>query len=76
MTGMAQILDQIRKAIESSGVTRYRIAQDTGISQSRLSKLMSGDAGLSFEAIEQLADYLGLEFTLRPKRRSKTRKGN
>jgi len=68
---MANILDQIRQAIEESDKTRYRIAKDTGISESRLSLLMSGKRGLSIEALEALADYLGLEVALRRKRKRK-----
>ena len=70
---MAQTLDQLRKAIEASGLNRHRIAQDTGISESALSRLFSGERGLSIESIEILADYLGLEVTLRPKRQRKGR---
>jgi len=70
---MAHILDEIRQAIEESGKTRYRIAKEAGISESRLSLLMSGKRGLSIEALEALADYLGLEVTLRPKKKRKGR---
>ena len=66
--GMAQILDAICDAIEASEKTRYRIAKDTGISQTQLSRLMSGERGLSIAALERLADYLGLEIVMRPKR--------
>ena len=69
MVRMGQILDAIREAIEASDKTRYRIAKDTGISQPQLSRLMSGERGLSIDALERLADYLGLEIVMRPKRR-------
>ena len=68
MTHMGRLLDEIRDAIEASGKTRYRIAQESGIAQSVLSRLMSGERGLSIEALETLADYLGLEIIMRPKR--------
>lgn len=71
---VAKLLEVIRRAIEASGKTRYRIAQDTGILQSHLSRLMRGDAGLSVDSVERLADYLGLEITIRPKR-GRSRKG-
>ena len=67
------LLKAIRKAIESSEVSRYRIAKDTGISQPQLSRLMGGKAGLSIEALERLADYLGLEIIIRAKRQRKGR---
>ena len=67
--GMARILDAICDAIEASDKTRYRIAKDTGFSQAHLSRLMSGERGLSIDALELLADNLGLEVTNQPKRR-------
>lgn len=70
---MAPILDEIRDAIRASRKTRYRIAKDTGISESQLCLLMSGKRRLSIEALETLAAYLDLEVTLRPKRERKGR---
>ena len=67
--GMANVLDRIRAAIRKSGVTRYRIAKETDIGQPQLSRLMKGECGLSIEALERLAEYLGLEIRIRPKRR-------
>ena len=61
-------MDGIRAAITASDQSRYRIAKDTGISQAQLSRLMSGERGLSIEALELLADYLGVEIIVRPKR--------
>lgn len=72
---MADLEDIIRKAIKSSGETRYRIAKDTGISQAHLSRVMSGDRGLSVEMLERLADHLGLEIVIRTRRRPGRRKG-
>ncbi len=69
MTCMGRLLDEIRNAIDASGKTRYRIAQESGIAESVLSRLMSGERGLSIDALERLADYLGLEITMRPKQR-------
>ena len=70
---MGRLLDELRDAIEASGKTRYRIAQESGIAESMLSRLMSGERGLSIDALETLADYLGLEIVMRPKRRRKGR---
>ncbi len=69
MTCMARLLDELRDAIEASGKTRYRIAQESGVAESILSRLMSGERGLSIDALETLADYLGVEITMRPKQR-------
>lgn len=73
MMGMTRILDAICEAIEASDKTRYRIAKDIGISQAHLSRLMSGERGLSIDTLERLADYLGLEITIRHRRRQKGR---
>ncbi len=70
---MAPVLDDIRRGIKASGKSRYRISKDTGISQGHLSELMGGTKGLSVEALERLADYLGLEVVVRPKRQQKGR---
>lgn len=67
ISDMAKILDDLRAAIEASGRSRYRIARDTGIAESALSRFMSGERGLSIESVEQLADYLGLEIMVRHK---------
>ena len=63
------VSEVLRKAIEDSDDTRYRIAQETGISEPTLSRFMSRKRGLSMEAIDALATYLGLELTPRKGRR-------
>ncbi len=63
---MSRILEAIRRAIEESDKTRYRLSKETGIAQSQLSRLMTGQEGLSYENLERLADALGLEITIRP----------
>ncbi len=53
--------DQLRKIIEDCGVTRYRIAQETGISEQALSKFVTGkQKGLSMDALDELGKYLRL----------------
>lgn len=70
---MAKLENAIRKAINASGQTRYRIAQETGVSQAMLSRFINGERGLSVVMLELLADYLGLEIIIRPKRRKARR---
>ena len=70
-SGMATILDDLRRAVETSNETRYRIAKDSGINASQLSRLVRGERGLNLETAERLADYLGLEIIVRPKRRAR-----
>jgi len=56
--------DQLRQAIDDSGLTRYRIAQETGISEATLSKFYLGQRGLSMEALNALGEFLQLKITL------------
>ena len=73
---MPPIYDDIRDAIEASDMSRYRIAKETGIGESQLCLFMAGKKGLSVEALEKLADCLGLEITTRRKRRKISKKTN
>lgn len=68
---MSKLLATMRKAIEASGKTRYAIHKATGIDQGQLSKLMKGQAGLSLDTLEKLADFLGEEIIIRPKRKAR-----
>lgn len=52
--------DELRQAVERSGLSRYSIWQQTGIDQGSLSKFMDGERGLGMESIDKLADLLGL----------------
>lgn len=70
---MAQTLNALRAVIEQSGESLYRIAQGAGIQASQLSRLMNEERGLSIEAAEQVADFLGYEIVVRPKRPRKGR---
>ncbi len=58
--GSKKLTDQIRQAIDDSGITRYRIAQDTGIDESALAKFYNGKRGLSLDNLDLLCDYLAL----------------
>ena len=69
---MSEIRDEIRKAIKASNKTRYRLSKETGIVQSQLSRLMSGEKGVSLDNLERLADALDLEIVIRPKRARKS----
>ena len=70
---MAPVYDDIRKAIEASGKTRYRLSKETGIGEPQLCRFMQGINGLSVEAMERLAACLDLEIVARPKKRRQKR---
>ena len=59
-TEREKLTDQLRQAIDESGLTRYRIAQETGISESTLSKFYLGQRGPSMEALNALGECLQL----------------
>ena len=58
------LTDQLRQAIDDSGLTRYRIAKETGISESALAQFYNGHRGLSMEALNGLGVYLQLTIHL------------
>ncbi|MBX3408130.1 MAG: helix-turn-helix transcriptional regulator [Phycisphaeraceae bacterium] len=70
---MAKLTDTIRRAVESSGQTRYRIAKESGVSAGQLSRLVNSERGMTVDTLERLADHLGLRIEVVPK--AKTRKG-
>lgn len=67
------LTDQLRRAIDDSGLTRYRIAKATGIDESALAKFYNGHRGLSMEALNALGEYLQLTITLGRKPEQKGR---
>jgi DNA transposition AAA+ family ATPase len=63
--------DQIRRAIDDSGLTRYRIAKETGIDESTLAKFYNGHRGLSMDALNRLGKFLELRIVMDRKPESK-----
>ena len=59
-----KLTDQLRQAIDDSGMTRYRIAKETGISESALAQFHNGHRGLSMEALNALGEFLQLTIHL------------
>jgi DNA transposition AAA+ family ATPase len=59
-----KLTDQIRQAIDDSGITRYRIAHETGIDESALAKFYNGTRGLSLDNINLLGGYLELKIVM------------
>jgi hypothetical protein len=53
--------DQLRQAIEQSGMTCYAIGKATGIDKGTLSRFMARKAGLSLASANSLIAVLGLE---------------
>lgn len=70
---MAKLTNEIRAAVKASDQTPYAIAKGANVARSQLSRLLSGESGMTVDTIERLADYLGLQITIAPK--GKTTKG-
>lgn len=62
-----KISDEIRRAIENCGLTRYRIAKETGIAESTLSRFMHGYA-MTTDVLDRLAELLDMHITARSKK--------
>ncbi len=66
--------DELRSAIEASGLSRYAIWQATGIDQGSLCKFVQGERGLGLESIDKLAELLGLHIVADPESAQPQRK--
>ena len=62
LTGM--ITDQLRLAVKRSGKSVLKVAEESGVSQSMLSRFVSGRRDIYLATADKLAAYFGL--ALRP----------
>lgn len=70
-----KLSDQIRQAVDGSGMSRYRICKLMGIGESTMSKFMAG-AWLGRGNMDALAELLGLSIAVdRPPKPKTRRKG-
>ena len=60
---MKTLSQQLREAILESGVSRYEISKQTGVSQAALSKFVLGRRGISVKAMDAVGEFLGLAIT-------------
>ena len=66
----AKLTDQIRQAVDVSGMSRYRICKLLNITESSMSRFMGG-GGLRIQQIDALAELLGLDIVSNKRRTSK-----
>jgi transcriptional regulator with XRE-family HTH domain len=71
---MASTADQLRQAIERSGLTRYRVAKLSGISEAVLSRFANAQTDLTLANTDKLCAALGLRVVLKPKAKHATKK--
>ena len=70
-----KLSDQLRQILLDSGLTRYAIAKQSGVTQASLSRFASGERGLTTDSLDALADTLGLELVAKRPAKGKARKG-
>ena len=58
------VSDQLRQAIDDSGMSRYRISKESGISETALALFYNGQRGLSMKALNALGKCLELKIVL------------
>ena len=57
--------DEIRSAVLNCGKTRYRLAKESGVHESVLSRFVRGKCNLSLNALDKLAPHVGLHVAVR-----------
>ncbi len=58
---MKTISDQLKKAIQDSGKSRYQISKESGVSQPQLSRFMSSERDLRLQSVDEICKALNLE---------------
>ncbi len=62
--------DQLRQAIERSGLSHYAIGKAAGIDKGNLSRFMAGNVGLSLESIDKIVAVLRLKLVAESPRKT------
>lgn len=55
------VSQQLREAIDASGMSRYRICKEIGLPESTMSHFMAGECGLALPTVDRLGKLLGLK---------------
>ena len=71
--GRLKLSEQVRRAVEKSGMTRYAICKAIGMHESVMSRFMNRKGGLQMDSLDALADLLGLDVVVLGKRGRKAR---
>ena len=69
--GMETVTEQLRKAVEACGQTRYAVSKATGVPSSVLSRFVVSGRGLRSENFNRLCAYLGLVLVAKSKRKGR-----
>lgn len=52
--------EQLRAAIVESGLSHYRLAKETGVSQPIITRFVNGTRSISLETADRIAGYFGM----------------
>lgn len=58
-----KVSDQIRRIIDASGMTRYRIGKLLEVDNALMSRFMNRKAGLSMEVLDKLGELLKIKLS-------------
>jgi transcriptional regulator with XRE-family HTH domain len=64
-----KLSDQIRRAILDAEISQYRLATEARVDPGHLSRFVNGKGRLGLDAIDRIADVLGLEIRVRHRRK-------
>jgi transcriptional regulator with XRE-family HTH domain len=56
------LADQLRQAIRDSGITIYKLSQESGVHRSQLSRFLHGERDLSLAVSDKICGVLGVQF--------------
>jgi plasmid maintenance system antidote protein VapI len=56
-----KLSDQLRQAIDASGMSRYEVCKALKVDQGLMSRFMAGKSGLSIETIDKLGALFDLQ---------------
>ena len=59
-----KLSDQIRRAIEACGKSRYQIAKETGVDAATLCRFVQGRHGLLLDTLDRVAECIGMRIVL------------
>jgi len=63
MKKQAAFSDEIRCAVDGSGMSRYEICKRIGLDQAVMSRFMTGKSGLGLKTLDRLAPLLDLHIS-------------